>query len=128
LFGEVVEGELLLNEFGKIAKNEWKNTANVWDNCIIHEFIIMPNLIHGIVEITFNKGCKDSIGKFKSPSQTIGSIVRGFKISVRKIIKDSLTIVFPIISEVIRKNRPMIDYTNSGVLPICSQISFAFKK
>ncbi|MEN9304209.1 MAG: hypothetical protein RL264_2638 [Bacteroidota bacterium] len=84
IFGEVVDGEMILNEFGQIAHNEWKNTANVRDNCIIHEFIIMPNHIHGIVEITFNKGCKESIDKFQSPSQTIGSIVRGFKISVIK--------------------------------------------
>jgi REP element-mobilizing transposase RayT len=88
LFGEMVNGEMNLNEFGEIAFEEWKNTEQVRDNCKIYEFVIMPNHIHGIIEITINKGSKDAIGKFQSPSQTVGSIVRGFKIVVIKKIKD----------------------------------------
>jgi hypothetical protein len=46
--------------------------------------------MHGIIEITFNnqETHKSSIGKFQSPSQTIGSIIRGYKIATIKKIKN----------------------------------------
>jgi REP element-mobilizing transposase RayT len=39
----------------------------------------MPNHIHGIIEIQRSKGERNAVGKFKSPSETLGAIVRGFK-------------------------------------------------
>ena len=88
LFGCVKNGQMQLNAYGKIAQTEWYNTENIRDNCRIHESIIMPNHIHGIIEITRQKGKKQEIGKFKSPSQSIGAIIRGFKIATIKKIKD----------------------------------------
>lgn len=90
IFGEVIDRKMALNEFGQIAKEEWKKTEEIRDNCKLHEFIIMPNHIHGIIEITFNKGDKEAIGKFQSPSQTIGSFIRGFKIATIKKIKERI--------------------------------------
>ena len=46
LFGEVFDGELKLNLFGEIAKEEWLRTDQIRDNVQLHEFIIMPNHIH----------------------------------------------------------------------------------
>ena len=88
LFGSIENGEMQLNAFGEIAQTEWLNTANIRDNCHIHESIIMPNHIHGIIEITIQKEKNKEIGKFKSPSQSIGAIIRGFKIATIKKIKD----------------------------------------
>ena len=90
IFGEVIDRKMVLNEFGQIAKEEWEKTEQIRDNCKLHEFIIMPNHIHGIIEITFNKGEKEAIGKFQSPSQTIGSFIRGFKIATIKKIKERI--------------------------------------
>jgi hypothetical protein len=56
----------------------------------MHEFIVMPNHIHGIIEITFNKNKDSEIGKFQSPSQSIGAIIRGYKIATIKKIKDRI--------------------------------------
>lgn len=86
LFGEVVEGEMQLNVFGEIVLEEWMNTPNVRDNIRLHECIVMPNHIHGIVEILFQKG-EDIQGSFKSPSQSIGAMVRGYKNATIKRIK-----------------------------------------
>ena len=64
----------------------------------------MPNHIHGIIEISKkaeNITCDKNTGvknispgleknfspQFKSPSKTIGSIIRGFKIGVTKLIR-----------------------------------------
>lgn len=82
---------MALNTFGHIAWEEWLATEKIRDNIALHEFIIMPDHIHGIIEIKFQK--KDShseIGKFKSPSQTIGAVIRGFKIATIKKIKDKI--------------------------------------
>ncbi len=90
LFGKIIKEQMHLNEFGIIAHHEWLNTENIRTNCLLHEFIIMPNHMHGIIEITFNnqETHKSSIGKFQSPSQTIGSIIRGYKIATIKKIKN----------------------------------------
>ncbi|MGC4129525.1 MAG: hypothetical protein QM564_08170 [Bergeyella sp.] len=91
LFGEIVEGEMIFNTFGKIAWEEWLATEEIRDNCKIHESIVMPNHIHGIIEILYkgeSQFAQTEIGKFQSPSQTIGSIIRGFKIATIKKIKD----------------------------------------
>jgi REP element-mobilizing transposase RayT len=50
----------------------------------------MPNHIHGIIEIIFNKNKDLEIGKFQSPSQSIGAIIRGYKIATIKRIKDRI--------------------------------------
>lgn len=91
LFGEIKNGKMILNTFGKIARQEWLATEKIRDNTRLHEFIVMPNHIHGIIEIIFKKNDADSeIGKFQSPSQTIGAIIRGYKIAAIKKIKDRI--------------------------------------
>lgn len=88
LFGEIINGKMYLNAFGQIAYKEWLHTEKIRDNCKIHEFIIMPDHMHGIIEILFPKGDhRNATGKFQSPSQTIGSIIRGYKVATIKKIK-----------------------------------------
>ena len=89
LFGEIKNKEMLLSEIGHIAHKEWLKTEEIRDNVILHEFIVMPDHFHAILEIKFSKGNNhENIGKFRSPSQTIGSIIRGYKIATTKRIKD----------------------------------------
>src|SRR5450759_2947031 len=49
LFGDVVNGEMVLNEYGTIACNEWLNTPNIRKNVELDVFVIMPNHMHGII-------------------------------------------------------------------------------
>lgn len=88
IFGEIIDGKMILNEFGQIANEEWLNTANIRQNCKLHAHIIMPDHIHGIIEILFSENPNNQIGAFKSPSQTIGAFIRGFKIATIKRIKE----------------------------------------
>lgn len=92
LFGEIENGIMLLNDFGQIAHNEWKHTEKIRDNIHIHDYIIMPDHIHGIIEILFKKNEKEDsqISKFTSPSQSLGSIIRGYKIATIKKIKEHI--------------------------------------
>jgi len=93
IFGQINEkGELLLNELGAWAFECWKQIPSYFPNVVLHEFVIMPNHIHGIPEIvqavehafvySGNRANIDS--PLRSPSKTIGSVVRGFKIGVTK--------------------------------------------
>ena len=53
LFGEVINGEMILNELGQIARSEWFKTAELrpYVELIDDEFVIMPNHGHGIIWI-----------------------------------------------------------------------------
>src|SRR5690554_4810067 len=88
LFGAIKDGIMCLNEFGQIAADEWLHTQEVRNNVVLHEFVVMPNHIHGIIEILYPIESCNIVGAFKSPSQTIGAIVRGYKIATIKRIKE----------------------------------------
>lgn len=100
-FGKIENQTMILNENGKIADKYWNEIPQHFPNIILHDFIIMPNHIHGIIEITNAVGAKNFSPnhssnitseiennvpqeKPKGTSKTIGSIVRGFKIGVTK--------------------------------------------
>jgi len=53
LFGEIVGGEMRLNTWGEIAREEWFQTAVVRPYVMLRddEFVVMPNHIHGIIWI-----------------------------------------------------------------------------
>ena len=51
LFGEVVNGEMRLNEAGQAVWDEWHQTEIVRQNLVLDEFVIMPNHFHGILFI-----------------------------------------------------------------------------
>ena len=51
-FGRVIDGKMVLNERGQIVNNEWLNTINIRQGeVILHEYIVMPNHFHAIIEI-----------------------------------------------------------------------------
>ncbi len=52
IFGEIVEGEMILNTYGKIAQKCWLDIPKHFPNVELDEFVIMPNHIHGIIIIT----------------------------------------------------------------------------
>ena len=56
LFGEIVNGEMVLNDMGRIVVEEWERTDTVRKNVIIDEFVVMPNHFHGIIFLSDNVG------------------------------------------------------------------------
>jgi putative transposase len=91
LLGEIRDAEMMLNEVGEMVKESWLETETIRENCRIHEFVIMPNHLHGILEITGSLNPileEQALNKFISPSGTVGSIVRGFKINAIKKIRE----------------------------------------
>jgi REP element-mobilizing transposase RayT len=51
LFGEIFNGEMRLNECGRIVHDEWNKTGIQRSNIRLDEFIVMPNHVHGVIRI-----------------------------------------------------------------------------
>ena len=51
-FGEIENDRVILNEIGSIVRFYWYSISSYHPYSCVHEFIVMPNHIHGIVEIT----------------------------------------------------------------------------
>ncbi|MCL2097486.1 MAG: transposase [Bacteroidales bacterium] len=129
IFGTIENGEMILNDAGQIAFNEWMKTPDIRSNIQLDAFVVMPNHIHGIIIITdIGRGvshtpicdtptllngtisatdvCDGNLGvcngnqgvcgnisvkgvcdtPLRSPSNTVGAIVRGYKSAVTKQI------------------------------------------
>ena len=92
-FGEVIDGKMILNDLGEIVNECWFDLPNHYKHCQLDEFVIVPNHVHGIIEIINDEYFKTavSVGNGLKPFPTIhglSEIVRGFKtFSSRKINK-----------------------------------------
>jgi len=104
LFGDVVDGELRLNDLGRIVREEWFRSINIRKEIHIEEdeFVVMPNHIHGIiwiydvgadgvrpgdgVHLVKPTGFHRNGGAHREPLQrplkSLGSFIAGFKASV----------------------------------------------
>lgn len=56
--GEVKQGIMGLSDIGCIVWEEWLKTGQIRNNIRLDQFIVMPNHIHGIIEICDNP-CRD---------------------------------------------------------------------
>ncbi len=51
IFGQVVGGEMVVNEWGQIVAEEWEQTAIIRPNVELDAFVVMPNHVHAIIVI-----------------------------------------------------------------------------
>jgi putative transposase len=95
LFGTVVNGRMALNDAGRAAAVCWREIPAHFPQAALDEWIVMPDHVHGIVVISGKRGEK-SFAPAAAPaspislphgtSRTLGSIIRGFKIGVTKVL------------------------------------------
>lgn len=109
LFGEIVDGEMCLNDLGVLARDQWFHTAQMrpYVELFDDEFVVMPNHIHGIIWLTDLVGayCNTPLPPvsgdtplpgntplpqttFRSPAIGVGAIIRGYKSAVTKGINE----------------------------------------
>jgi putative transposase len=69
LFGEVINDDVRLNEFGMLVKHTWDNLPTHYDGIELDAFIVMPNHVHGIIILADEPEMRRSIPE----------IVRGLK-------------------------------------------------
>jgi len=67
LFGEIIDGEMHLNEAGQIVVQTWQDLPNHISNVQLDAFVVMPNHVHGIIIITERAG---GIGAGFKPART----------------------------------------------------------
>jgi putative transposase len=93
LFGDISDGEMILNGAGRTAEKCWMDIPTHFPHIELDEFVIMPNHIHGILSITAAVGAKNFSPlhpkQMHGPSKTIGSVIRGFKIGVTKWMRQN---------------------------------------
>jgi len=103
LFGEILNGEMRLNEFEKIANQCWLEIPHHFPNVQLDEFVVMPDHIHGIIVLNDIVGAGVQNFEPLQPRQqqnayqhiipkSIGSIIRGFKIGVTKWFRQNTDI------------------------------------
>jgi putative transposase len=51
-FGEILDGEMVLNDAGLLVDAEWQRISVRYDHVILDAYQIMPNHLHGILQIT----------------------------------------------------------------------------
>ena len=51
LFGSIMDDEMILNDYGKIIEEKWLQIVGTHPEIDLGAYIIMPNHIHGIIEI-----------------------------------------------------------------------------
>lgn len=122
IFGDIESDKMVLNKVGQFVDDCWLDIPNHFPNVVLHEYVIMPNHVHGIIELhtidggiangppTENGGdatvgvenfqpqqCTRNIlgqtNEFqKLIPKSIGSIVKGFKIGVTKWCRNNTEI------------------------------------
>jgi putative transposase len=52
LFGEIVDKEMHINDYGEVVQKWWNEIPTHFPNVELGAFVIMPNHVHGIIWIT----------------------------------------------------------------------------
>ncbi|MEX2160155.1 MAG: transposase [Dehalococcoidia bacterium] len=60
LFGTIIEGGMVLNEYGEIVRECWQDLPSHYDNVVLDAFVVMPNHVHGIIVLV---GEPDVVGE-----------------------------------------------------------------
>jgi REP element-mobilizing transposase RayT len=85
-FGHIKNQKMILNDFGKIAHNEWKISGRIRKEIEMKTFVVMPNHLHGIVILHDNKQYYETDfefdSKFYRKPKSISSFIAGYKSSV----------------------------------------------
>ena len=99
LFGKIIDGNIRLNDLGRIAEKEWLKTKEIRKNITIDYYVVMPNHIHGIINIidTIQADHVESDTEHRVPTyerfgrsipNSISTIIRSYKSAVTKKINE----------------------------------------
>jgi len=99
VFGEIIDGDMHLNEIGKTVQNCWYDLEARFQDIALDAFTIMPNHIHGIICIVGaqfiapgESGLMNQTPTCKSPA--LGEIIRAFKAVCAYQIHKNISIKF----------------------------------
>ena len=76
LFGSVVDGELRLNDAGKMVRRVWDGMPDRFPFINMDEFVVMPNHVHGVI---FIRQPVPTTGAPTMGAPALGDVVGAFK-------------------------------------------------
>ncbi|MBI2907752.1 MAG: transposase [Chloroflexi bacterium] len=90
IFGEIVDYEMRLNDYGRVVEEEWLVAPNKRNDVELDAYVVMPNHFHGILLIdrrgTVHRAPTSE--RFGKPtSDSLPTIVRYFKSAVTRRIR-----------------------------------------
>ena len=93
LFGDVVDGQMVLNQYGMVVADEWQKSSVIRQEIELDAWVVMPNHFHGIVIINNPVGANGRsplLQRDGSPPRmkpkSLSTLMAGFKsITTKKI-------------------------------------------
>jgi len=98
LFGDIVNGEMVLNGAGQMVIEEWERSAVIRDEIELDAFVVMPDHFHAIacvvdpcgrdrpVASTFERNeriwCDQPVAPSGPSPRSLGALIAGFKCAV----------------------------------------------
>jgi REP element-mobilizing transposase RayT len=85
LLGEIIDGEIQLNDAGRMIRTTWDGLPNSFPFAETHQFIVMPNHIHGIIILAGDYTGEHKVHAYRADQprgtlpSTIGRIIQAFK-------------------------------------------------
>lgn len=92
ILSKINDGKIILYEYGKIIEQEILKTKEIRKNVAINNYIIMPNHIHMITEIT-NVGSAwyaTRKGKIERGKMLLPKVVQQLKVVTKKLAKQHI--------------------------------------
>lgn len=77
LFGTVVNGRMVLSEYGRVAGECWRAIPEHFLQAATDAFVVMPNHVHGLVRLRTGG---------QLPAHTLGDVVGAYKAAVSRTI------------------------------------------
>ena len=91
VFGEVVDGEMRLNDIGKIVTESWQWLAAQYPCVTLDEWVVMPDHLHGLIVLADGRGSASRGAREASTTVTVkrkplGQLMGAFKtVSTRNV-------------------------------------------
>ena len=93
IFGDIIDGEMNLNQVGLICQNEWLKIPEIYENVVLEGFVVMPNHFHGIVGLD-----NQPINRGTQRKCDLSGIIKYFKsmttIKVKRIVAENFNFPF----------------------------------
>ena len=89
LFGDIINSKMKLSEIGLAADKFWREIQNHFLFVRLDEFVVMPNHVHGILQIGENYNCRNAPRRVPTGIQpliknSLSSIINHFKGNVKR--------------------------------------------
>jgi len=97
LFGEIVNEEMKLNDYGRVVDECWLEIPKHFQNIELGVYVVMPNHLHGIIVINDNNNRADDSSSarrgtiYRAPTEKFGKPISGSIPTIIRTFKSAVT-------------------------------------